>query len=99
MADLTTAPQATTKAKKYRVNARKIYQYPDMVTVVPQNLTEKMGPLTAVVSVALGDKAVKRTLPAKKDRPAVEVVVEPATQEQLKYLYEVEKNPLVEAYD
>lgn len=84
------------KKKIYRAHPRSLDRWPDMVTLVPLDLTQKIGPNSAVVSVALGSKEVRSTLPARANRPPVEVVTKPATQEQLKYLYEVEKNPHVQ---
>ena len=87
------------KGKKYRVNARIAYRYPEMVTLVPSDLSQKMGPNTPTISVALGTKEVRRVLPATASRPEQEMVSKPATQDQLKYLYEVEKHPHIEQYE
>jgi len=100
MAELTKAEQPVSAAKvAYRYNQRQKYKYPDAVTLVPAfDLTKLPGPNDEVVSVALGDKEIRRTLPATAERPATEMVSKVATQEQLKYLYEVEKHPHIERY-
>ena len=90
---------ATTKGKKYRVNVRIAYKWPNMVTLVPFDLSKPIGQGNDAVSVALGDKEVRRTLPGTKDRPEMEMVSKPASQTQLKYLYEVERHPLIEQYE
>ncbi len=91
--------EKTGKVTKYRVKARIAYKYPEMVTLVPVDLTQPMGlPNQLVVSVSLGAKEVRRMLPATADRPATEMVSAVATQEQLRYLYEIEKHPHIEAY-
>lgn len=87
------------KAKKYRVSPRTAYKFPNMVTLVPLNLDEQVGGKIQVVSVSLGAKEVRRTLPATTERPEVEMISKPASQAQLKYLYEVEKHPLIEEYE
>jgi len=87
------------KATKYRVRARIAHKHPEMVTLVPVDLSQKVGIANpAVVSVSLGAKEVRRTLAATSERPAVEMVSTVATQEQLRYLYEVENHPHIEAY-
>lgn len=89
----------TGKVTKYRVKARIAYKYPEMVTLVPVDLTQKVGVANpAVVSISLGTKEVRRTLPATADRPAMEMVSAVATQEQLAYLYNIEQHPHIEAY-
>lgn len=95
MADTTT----TGKKKMYRVNVRIAYKHPNMVTLVPKDLSRMIGPGNEGISVALGSKEVRRLLPAKADRPEMEMVSKPATQEQLKYLYEVERHPHIEQYE
>lgn len=93
-------PPANTKGKKYRVNVRAAYKNPNMVTLVPTDLTQKLiGPTTPVVSVALGTKDIKRILPATTERPEMEMISTVATQDQLRWLYEVERNPLIEEFE
>lgn len=91
--------EAVAKVKKYRMNARAAYQYPDAVTLVPSDLTQRVGGNTQSVSVAMGTKALTRELPATKERPKTTITVQPATQEQLKYLYEIEQHPFIEMYE
>lgn len=102
MAELTKAEQPVSAAKpafQYRYNPRQKYKYPDAVTLVPVfDLTKKPGPNDEVVSVALGDKEIRRTLAATKDRPELEMVSKVATQAQLKYLFEVEQHPHIERF-
>ena len=98
MADNDKAP----KKKMYRVMPRIAYRYPQMVTIVPLDLSQRVGvggQEIPVVSIALGTKEVKRVLPATLERPETEIISKPATQEQLKYLYEVEKHPHIEEYE
>lgn len=87
------------KVKKYRVSPRMSYKHPQMVTLVPVDLTKRIGPDVPVVSVSLGTEEVRRTLPATRERPATELVSKVATQAQLKYLFEVEKHPFIEEYE
>lgn len=99
MADEIVKAASGGKTKKYRVSPRQAYKYPNQVTLVPTDLTKRVGGDTPVVSVSLGAKEVRRTLPATKERPETELVSLPASQEQLKYLYEVEKHPHIEEYE
>lgn len=88
------------KKKMYRVSPRILWKYPNLVTLVPVDLAEKViGPNTPVVSVSLGTEPVKGKLPARNGRPEVELISNPATQAQLKYLFEVEHHPHIEEYE
>lgn len=101
MAELTKVEQPVSAAKtyQYRYNLRQKYKYPDAVTLVPAlDLSKKPGPNDEVVSVALGDKEIRRTLPATAERPELEMVSKVATQAQLKYLFEIEGHPHIERY-
>ena len=59
-------------------------KYPDAVTTVKGE------------SVALGGKEVVRVLPGNAARPETTRRARAATQEELKYLYEIEKHPFIE---
>jgi len=101
MAELTQKVEQPVSAAKvaYRYNLRQKYKYPDAVTLVPAlDLSKKPGPNDEVVSVALGDKEIRRTLPATAERPELEMVSKVATQAQLKYLFEIEGHPHIERY-
>lgn len=99
MADIQTAPASVSGKKKYRGNQRKLYSFPDMVTLVPTDLNKPISDANPGISVALGEKDVTRKLPATGSRPETTLVSKAATQAQLEYLFKVEKNPLVEEYD
>lgn len=87
------------KILKYRYSARAKYQWPNAVTIVPIDLTKLRGPSEPFVTVALGDKEVRRDIPGTADKPPETLIAQPASQEQLKYLFEFEHNPYVELYE
>ena len=78
---------------KYRVNENFAWKYPTAVTLVPVDIANPNG---QKVSVALGDKTVINERAGNTNRPALKMIAEPATQAQLKYLYEVDKHPAIE---
>lgn len=78
---------------KYRINPRWANNYPTAVTLVPLDLQSRTG---QTVSVALGSSPVRYTKPGSAKNAPLEMESKPATQEQLAYLYEVEKHPAVE---
>ena len=79
--------------EKYRINENFAWKNPTAVTLVPVDLANPNG---QKVSVALGDKAVINERAGNANRPALKMIAEPATQAQLKYLYEVDKHPAIE---
>ena len=82
--------------KKYRASARFIYLHPGAVTSVPVKITDKVDLNAPRVTVALGETPIKVEQPGTATTPPREMTIQPATQEQLAYLYNVEKNPHIE---
>lgn len=84
---------------KYRLKPLLAAQYPQMTSLVPVNLNEKVGGKTDVVSVALSGQDYTVTIPATQTRPEYKKTIKGATQEQLKYLKEVEGNVNIEKFE
>ena len=91
------AERAAARPKKYQVNAIHAWRFPNATTVVPADLTKRVDqPNIALVSVALGEKELTHKIEGTEERPPSTLIVKPATQAQLKYLFEVEKVPYIE---
>lgn len=80
-------------AKKYQVSEVSAFQYPEMVTLVPTDLTKPISPSNPGVPVSLNGKPIERTVAATKESPERKLTIRGATQDELKYLKEVEGNP------
>lgn len=90
---------AKAPTKKYRFNQRQALKYPQAVTLVPFDLSEKMGlPNQAVQAVALSGVPYEKKLPDRPGQPGGTVTVPGATQEQLAYLYKA-GTPHIEEYE
>lgn len=84
MANESTAP--VKGGKQYKIDPNAIFQFPLMVTVVPQNLDKP--DWTKVKTVSLSGKEQKKVHPETKEAPERVQIIEAATQEQLKFLFE-----------
>jgi hypothetical protein len=80
-------------AGKYRINPRWAAQHTTAVTLVPIDLSNPNGQR---VSVAIGSADVVYNKPGNAKSQPLTMVSKPATQQQLAYLYEVEKHPAIE---
>lgn len=69
------------------------------LTQYAQNNFETLVTLVNGAPVSLTGKEVVSERPGKKDKPPVKVTARPATQAELKYLFEVEKHPFIEEYE
>lgn len=75
-------------AKRYQAKAAFLQKTPDAVTLVKRGNDR--------VSVALSGKDVTVERAGTKSGPPISRTVKGATQEDLKYLFEIEKHPFVE---
>lgn len=103
MADSITPDKATTTTKmatvKYRLKPLLAAQYPQMTSLVPVNLNEKVGGKTEVIAVALSGIDFTKDIAATATRPAYKKTIKGATQDQLRYLKEVEGNVNIEKFE
>lgn len=74
-------------ATKYRVKAAYLAAYPNSTTLVEG------------VAVALSGKDITVTKPGTATHPPSSRTIKGATQAQLKYLFETERNPHIEMLD
>lgn len=95
---VTATTKSATMPKKYRVKPAHAAKWPEMTSLVPKNLSEKVGGNVEVVSVALCGKDITVKKPGTATTLPYEVTVKAATQDQLKYLFN-EGNPHVEEVD
>lgn len=80
-------PATTMATKKYRLTQWARNNYETLVTLVNG------------APVSLTGVEVVNERPGKKDKPPVKVTARPATQADLKYLFDVEKHPFIEEYE
>ncbi len=85
--------------KKYRVRDWALTRFPDMVCLVPLDLSRSLAYNNDIVCVAIGPDNVEKEMPGNGQAPPTKRIIKAATQAQLKYLYEVEKNPFIELYE
>jgi hypothetical protein len=78
-------------AKRYRVKATFAAKKPDAVTLVTRGNDK--------IAVALIGKDITVELKGTKSGPPITRTVPGATQEDLKYLFEIEKHPFIEEYE
>lgn len=90
----------TMAGKRYRVKPQIAAKHPGMTSLVPVDLSKRVGdPNVEVIAVALSGENLTVDVPATATRPAYKRQIKGASQEQLRYLYEIEKNPQIEVVD